>query len=231
VGQIGALLGQHGNGLVAFLTQDERGRNVPLYLERLGQALVEDRREVLTQVGEISRFTDHIDAIVKLQQRHARSPPLQEMAVLGELVDDALRINSEGLSRHAVKVTQHLAPLPPVATNKHKVLMILVNLISNAKYAMDAIPEGERRLTVKVDPPTADRIRLEVRDNGVGIAPEMLTRIFEFGFTTREQGHGFGLHSSALAAQDLGGSLTAHSEGPGRGASFILELPYTPTPL
>ena len=70
------------------------------------------------------------------------------------------------------------------------------------------------------------RVRIEVHDNGMGIAPEMLTRIFQYGFTTREEGHGFGLHSSALAAQELGGSLTVHSDGPGQGATFTLELPY-----
>jgi signal transduction histidine kinase len=56
----------------------------------------------------------------------------------------------------------------------------------------------------------------------------MVTRIFQYGFTTRKDGHGFGLHSSALAAQELGGSLSVHSEGPGCGATFTLELPYHP---
>lgn len=67
--------------------------------------------------------------------------------------------------------------------------------------------------------------RITVSDNGVGIAVENLTRIFAHGFTTKKNGHGFGLHSSALAAKELGGSLRASSEGPDRGATFILELP------
>jgi len=62
----------------------------------------------------------------------------------------------------------------------------------------------------------------------VGIPPENLTRIFAHGFTTRPGGHGFGLHSGALAAKDLGGSLSAHSDGPGRGAIFTLDLPVKP---
>jgi C4-dicarboxylate-specific signal transduction histidine kinase len=113
-----------------------------------------------------------------------------------------------------------------VLTDKHKLLLILVNLISNAKYAMAATPPDERRLTVRLAATSAERFRLEVQDQGMGIAPEMLTRIFQYGFTTRAEGHGFGLHSSALAAQELGGSLTAHSAGPGTGATFTLELPY-----
>jgi len=115
--------------------------------------------------------------------------------------------------------------VPPVVADRHKVLMILINLISNAKYAMDAVPEGKRHLLLKVARAQGDRVRLEVSDTGMGIAPELLTRIFQYGFSTREQGHGFGLHSSALAARELGGTLTVHSGGPGQGASFSLELP------
>ncbi len=107
-------------------------------------------------------------------------------------------------------------------------LTILVNLISNAKYAMDEKPESERLLTLGLEQPAADRIRIEVRDNGVGIAPELFSRIFEYGFTTRQEGHGFGLRSCALAAQEQGGSLTVPSNGPGHGAAFTLELPCHP---
>jgi signal transduction histidine kinase len=72
------------------------------------------------------------------------------------------------------------------------------------------------------------RIKISVHDNGVGISPENLARIFNHGFTTRKDGHGFGLHSGALAAKEMGGSLTVHSDGPGKGASFTLELPVQP---
>jgi signal transduction histidine kinase len=64
-----------------------------------------------------------------------------------------------------------------------------------------------------------------VIDNGEGIAAENLTRIFAHGFTTKKDGHGFGLHSCVLAAREMGGSLLAASDGPGRGAAFTLVLP------
>ncbi len=70
-----------------------------------------------------------------------------------------------------------------------------------------------------------DRVRIEVRDTGVGLEREQLTRIFAHGYTTKRNGHGFGLHSGALAAKQLGGSLWAESEGHGCGAAFILDLP------
>jgi signal transduction histidine kinase len=229
VQKVAELLEAHRADLTAFLSQDERGKNVVPFLDRLGKHMQEERQALQTLLGDVSRHTEHIGAIVKLQQRYARTPQLMfEPVQLGELVEDALRINQAALGRHAVQVERNLANVPPVETEKHKVLMILVNLISNAKYAMDVVPEGQRRLTVSLESPTPGRIHIEVRDNGVGIAPEMITRIFQYGFTTRDEGHGFGLHSSALAAQELGGSLRAYSAGPGQGATFTLELPLTP---
>jgi signal transduction histidine kinase len=70
-------------------------------------------------------------------------------------------------------------------------------------------------------------VQISVRDNGIGISAENLTRIFEHGFTTREGGHGFGLHSSALAASEMGGSLRVFSDGTGCGATFTIELPLS----
>ncbi|WP_257458085.1 ATP-binding protein [Archangium lipolyticum] len=225
VGRVAHMLQDRQGELATFLTQDERGRNVIPFLDSLGQNLLDERREMSELLDDIGRYTEHIGDIVKVQQNHARMPRLQEPVSLAELVEDALRINAADLSRHQVKVDRQLAPLAPVLTDKHKVLMILVNLFSNAKHAMDGVPPEERRLAVKLEPSAADRVRIEVRDTGVGISPELLTRIFQYGYTTRQDGHGFGLHSSALAAQELGGSLTVHSEGAGQGATFTLELP------
>jgi C4-dicarboxylate-specific signal transduction histidine kinase len=228
VSRIATLLEEHRTDLNIFLTQDERGRNVMPFLHKLGRNLQEEREEILSLLEDVGRYTEHIGDIVKVQQTHARTPRLNEPVHLSTLVDDALRINSAALTRHQVKEVRQLRFLPPVMTDKHKVLMILVNLISNAKYAMDETPVEQRILTVKLDLPVSHRVRIEIQDNGMGIPQEMLTRIFQYGFTTRKEGHGFGLHSSALAAQELGGSLTVHSDGPGRGATFTLELPYHP---
>ncbi|HEY0092918.1 MAG TPA: ATP-binding protein, partial [Archangium sp.] len=226
VGRVAGLLSERQGDLATFLTEDTRGRNLMPFLSQLGQNLVDERKALLLLLDDVGRYTEHIGDIVKVQQTHARTPRINEPVSLTGLVADALRINSAALIRHQVKEERHLALFPPVLTDKHKVLMILVNLISNAKYAMDDIPVEQRRLCVKLERAGTDRVRIEVRDSGVGIAPELLTRIFRYGFTTRPEGHGFGLHSSALAAQELGGSLQAHSDGPGKGATFTLELPY-----
>jgi signal transduction histidine kinase len=112
--------------------------------------------------------------------------------------------------------------------DRHKVLQILVNLIRNAKYALDDRGHQDKRMILRIVPDGSAAVKISVIDNGVGIAPENLTRIFGHGFTTRKGGHGFGLHSGALAAKQLGGSLTCLSDGPGKGATFTLKLPLPP---
>jgi two-component system, NtrC family, sensor kinase len=148
-----------------------------------------------------------------------------ESVSLKDLVEDALHINEAGMERHAVRVVREYGDLPPILSEKHKILQILINLIRNAKYALDDGNPPEKRLIVRTEPASEGKVKVLVIDNGIGIPAENLTRIFAHGFTTRKGGHGFGLHHGALAAQELGGALSVRSLGPGQGATFILELP------
>ena len=159
-----------------------------------------------------------------MQQSYARGTGVVEILSVEDLVEDSIRMNAASFSRHEVNVTREISSVPPLQTDRHKVMQILVNLLSNAKHALDQ-SEGDRRMTVRVTQNQEGQLEIAVMDNGTGIAPENLTRIFSHGFTTKKQGHGFGLHSGALAAKELGGTLKAHSDGPGRGATFTLTLP------
>ncbi len=145
-----------------------------------------------------------------------------------DLVEDALRLNAGAMERHHVQVIREYFEVPLILVDKHKVLQVLVNLIRNAKYALDDRGHTDKRLVLQVGLNGNDMVKISVIDNGIGMPPEHLTRIFEHGFTTRMEGHGFGLHNGALAAKELGGSLKAHSDGPGKGATFTLELPRHP---
>jgi C4-dicarboxylate-specific signal transduction histidine kinase len=144
---------------------------------------------------------------------------------LAELVEDAIRINLASIERHGIRVVRDLEDLPIVILDKQKLLQILVNLISNAKYALIDSDSDDKRLIVRLRRSGPDRVRLDVEDNGVGIAPENLPRIFSWGFTTRKDGHGFGLHSAASSVQEMDGALSAYSEGLGTGSAFCLDLP------
>ncbi|MEN9574564.1 MAG: hypothetical protein RL514_2419 [Verrucomicrobiota bacterium] len=218
------LLQEHAHDLTAFLTEDARGRELPAYLIQLAGQLGEPQQGILQELELLRKNLDHIKEIVAMQQSHARGSGVWEPLSVAELVEDALRINAAGFDRHQVRLVQEFSPVPPLVTDRHQVLQILVNLVSNAKYAVAGM-NGDKRLRVRVTPTESAGVKIEVIDNGMGIAPENLDRIFQHGFTTRRDGHGFGLHSGALAAKELGGRLTVQSEGVGRGAVFTLELP------
>jgi signal transduction histidine kinase len=145
-----------------------------------------------------------------------------------DLIEDAIRMNAGALERHDVEIVRHYDPqILEITVERHKVLQILVNLIRNAKYACDDSGRIDKRLTLTLTA-GSNAVRIVVADNGVGILPENLDRIFNHGFTTRKDGHGIGLHSTALAAKEMGGSISVHSDGHLQGASFTLELPLQP---
>lgn len=219
------LMEAHAADLGEFLSHDSRGRLLPTYLRELARTLEEEHQAIAAELGALCSSVDHIKQVIATQQSYAGSPRMVESARVDELLDDALRINAGALTRHKVEVVKNYAALPPLLLDRHRVLQVLVNLISNAKQAMDALED--RRPVIHLDAALADGpvLRIAVTDNGEGIAPENLSRVFSHGFTTRKDGHGFGLHSCVLAAQEMGGSLRAHSAGPGQGATFTLEVP------
>jgi signal transduction histidine kinase len=193
-------------------------------LAQLSEHLLADQQTVVSELSSLRQNVEHIKEIVAMQQKYAMVGGVKEMINVLDLVEDSVRMNEGNLSRHGVEVIREFAPVPPMNIEKHKILQILVNLVRNAKYACDESKRMEKRLTVRVVNGQG-RVKISVIDNGVGIPAENLTRIFNHGFTTRKDGHGFGLHSGALAAKEMGGSLTVHSDGPGQGAAFTLELP------
>jgi signal transduction histidine kinase len=214
--------------LATYLTTDDKGRMLPGYLAAVSETLSREREDMLQELDRLIKSVDHIKDIVATQQSHAAAGQVIEPVQPSELAEDALRMQGTALARHQVQVVRDYEPVPPVPLDRGRVLQILVNLISNAKAAMADQAGGESRLTLHVGLADGERLRFSVSDEGEGIPPENMTRIFSHGFTTRQGGHGFGLHSSALAARQMGGRLTAHSDGPGRGATFTLEFPLVP---
>jgi len=226
--KIAALLKEHSGDLGTFLTSDAKGRRVPEFIETLAQHSLAERDRLLKEAESLQKNVDHIKEIVSMQQAYATMVGVVEPLNAAELMEDSLRMNAGALVRHSVDFVKEFHPVPLILAEKAKVLQILVNLIRNAKYAADEGGKEHKLITLRIESGAPGRVRLTVKDNGVGIPPENITRIFAHGFTTRVGGHGFGLHSSANAATEMKGTLTAHSDGPGTGATFILELPAAP---
>jgi PAS domain S-box-containing protein len=216
---------------IGFVTRDPRGKHIPELISCVAEALRAEHSDLLEEVESITRNIGHIKEIVSMQQGFAKGAGLVEPLTIQTLVDDAIKINAIQLSRHRVNVVQAYEDVPKVLVDKHLVLQILVNLLRNAQQAIVDSEREERRIVVKIRSDGGEFVNIAVQDTGSGIAPENLTRIFSHGFTTKKTGHGFGLHSSALAATGMGGALSAHSDGPGTGATFSLDLPiFNPVP-
>ena len=220
------LVEQHTDDLTAFITTDPKGKQLVPFLSLLSTHLADERVDILKELELLTSKIDHIKAIVSTQQSYAGVSGVTETVNVATLLDDAMKLNSASLERHSIRVRLEYAEIPPVRLDKQKSLQILVNLIKNAKDACAESGESKRQLTLRTGLGEHGTIQIHVIDNGVGIPRDHLTRIFSHGFTTKKTGHGFGLHSCANAAQELGGSLQAYSEGPGKGATFILELPF-----
>jgi len=223
--KVSVLLREHAGDLGEFLSRDPKGRLIPEFLESLSRHSSEERGRLLQEIDSLQGNIDHIKEIVSMQQAYATMVGIIEPLDPVTLMEDALRMNSSALLRHDVSVVHDFQKVPAVSAERGKVLQILINLIRNAKYALDEGRLSGKVITLRIAPGASGSVRLVVQDNGVGIPPENLTRIFGHGFTTRAHGHGFGLHSSALAAGELHGSLRVESEGIGTGAAFTLELP------
>jgi PAS domain S-box-containing protein len=227
LGRVVALLREHQGDLAGFVGHDERGKVLPVYLTELSRHLSADQENALRELDCLKSNIDHIKDIVAMQQRYAKLGGVAERIDVTPLVEESMRINAGGFERHAIAVLRNYERVPEIMVDKHRVLQILVNLLRNAKEACAASPRPDKRVTIGVSRCTSG-IQVAVSDNGTGIAPEDMARIFSHGFTTKKTGHGFGLHSGALAAREIGGALRAASEGLGCGATFVLELPLKP---
>jgi signal transduction histidine kinase len=219
-----ALLNEGNGDPVHFLTEDPRGRALPGYLRDLAGVMIESRKNLQEEVSSLVKQIDHVKAIVALQQDYAKNSTVAENLSPVEILEEAFEINRDAYERRGIKVVRQYENPPELFADRHKVLQILVNLLSNAQYALDKSPEKRVTLCIRQNVGNG-RVHFEISDTGVGIAPENLERIFMLGFTTRADGHGFGLHSGANAAREMDGQLFVFSEGIGRGATFILELP------
>jgi signal transduction histidine kinase len=228
------LLKANESNLSTYLSSDERGRHLPPFLIEVGECLSKEHTEVIAELATMETGLDHIKEIVSAQQQHAKHGVFRQKVTPSELFEQAIAMDQSSGSYEGIQIVREFAAVPAVALDKHKVLQILINLLSNARKSVLSSEAADKQIGVRIEtvpasgqtPGSMSKVRFFVTDNGVGIAPEHVTRIFNHGFTTRgDDGHGFGLHSAANAAREMGGDLSAQSDGPGRGAVFTVELP------
>lgn len=226
VGRLSQMLNDHKGDLGNFLTREKKGRMIPEFLSRLARILEKEHHMLHREIHALVDNLDHINVTVTLQQNRAKLSGSVAPIHPTEVLDDALKICRNGFNRHGIEVGRTTDGLKPVQLDRHKVLQILVNLINNAVKAVEDAGRHEDQRRIDIAIRQEDQLlKFAIRDNGVGIPEENMPRLFEYGFTTRKTGHGFGLHGCLALAQDMKATLRAESEGSGKGSTFILTVP------
>ncbi|MCC6235241.1 MAG: PAS domain-containing sensor histidine kinase [Verrucomicrobiales bacterium] len=226
--KLAGILRDNAERLGDFMAEDPRGRGITSYLEVVVEHMRQQQERLRAEVAGLRRGVEHIKEVIAMQQSYSSLAGTREILSLPELVEDALRMNEAAFERHGVSVVREFSPTAKVVVDRHRVLQILINLFRNAKYALDEGGATVKELRVRTAVGEQGQMQVSVIDNGIGVAPELIERIFERGYTTRKEGHGFGLHSGRRAAEELGGTLVCRSAGRGKGAEFVLTLPASP---
>jgi len=219
------MLRDNAGDLGNFLTRDPRGSQLPGVLCLMGDHWVKEQAALLKETETLASHVRHIKEVVKRQQALSGLSGMVEPASINQIVHDALAINAALLEKSGVVVQRDLADLPSFLLDTVKLEQIVVNLIRNAQEALVEGGVADKRIAIRTRLDPNGQLRVEVADNGTGIPPEVMARLFTHGFTTKKTGHGFGLHASFIATREMGGTLSAHSDGRGRGARFVITMP------
>lgn len=225
LGKAVALLPDSPRALTHFLVADDKGVQVRELLATLAVTLDTERDELIGEMKALGSQLEHVKHVIARQQAFARVDQVVDDVAADEVITEAVAMSADGLARDGVVVTTELAALPPMRLERYKLVEILTNLIANSRRALETSAVTDKRIVVRAWPNDRGNLQIEVADNGIGIKPEHLPRLFSYGFTTKPDGHGFGLAGSLLAARAMGGTMRGHSDGPGTGATFTVELP------
>ncbi len=219
------LVSEHENQLARFVTEDQRGRQIPEFLRKLAKTLQDERHHIRCEFSDILKNVEHIKNIVNVQQSMAKASGLLTEIDPQELISCTLSAVRNSMINHKIHVeTEIQEGVPTFVSDKNRILQVLINLVTNAKDALVEHAIRKPQITISVSE-SEGMISLIVSDNGSGIDPQKLEQIFHFGYSSKASGRGFGLHHSATTAAELGGSLKAMSDGIGKGATFQLLIP------
>lgn len=213
-----------------YVTKDPAGRYLPEFYRTVGDFLKEDLEKLNTELGDIAEKVAFIKEMISTQQDYAKSETVTRKLALNDVVDRALQIELPSMTKRGIRIEKHYQARYFVYGIKSKVLHVFLNLFKNAKEAMTGSDHEDSFLRIEISELPEHKVQVIVTDNGAGIDVANIDKMFSYGFTTKADGHGFGLYTSAEAMRQLGGSISVESDGPGHGARFRLVFPaFMPT--
>lgn len=223
---------EHREDLNAYVLDDERGRHVLDFFGQLVEQMEASVELGATEAKSVMVGVDQITDLVMALSQEDRCDKISDRVVLDREIDDLvenLRSGSDQGSRFAGLIRASMAPSIVAKLDRQLFLEIVQVLLTNAVEAMSEDAPNHQMLRVELDLKDSCTASIRVSDNGIGIAPYRLAEVFGQGTSTKDSRRGLGLHQASIAATKLGGALTAHSDGIGQGATFILELPIEET--
>ena len=217
---------QHKDDYGQYLQTDPKGKHFPAALDFITGALVTERETHLAESHRLLKNIDHVRNVIQQQLSMSRDSGVVETFCLHDLIEQCIEINHEKSKRFNATITFECPATLNLVTDRHKLQQVLINLVSNAIDALQHSEQGSGLIHI-VATSENETVQISITDNGIGISPENLEKVFSQGFTTKANGHGYGLHSCAMTAQVLGGTLNVDSEGDGFGACFRLVIPMS----
>ena len=230
--QLCSLLEQHQSDLEDFFSSS-RGQQFLPFLKQLTQTSDQQKEDELKSMDVMAHQLDHITEIIALQQKYATQQSNTEEIQISQVIDDAMEMMKPAFDKRNIIVLEEVQPeLPRIQNDPNKLVQIFMNLFKNSIESIDqclrAPKEGyQGRVRVGVGTVGVDQLHIYVKDNGQGAEPESLKRAFEFGYSTKKRGSGFGLHDCANFIRFHKGTVELTSEGIGKGATITFTLPIT----
>ena len=222
------LLDQHRTDIIAFLAQDEQGKDIVNLWFLLSKAIISEKNYITGEMISVEKNVQYIKDILSMQQSLSTRIGVIEETSIEQLLEDALTLGKTSYQKSGITIIREFSDLPKVVIDRVKLMQVLVNLIKNAVDSLLECKVHKKILKLCLRNEDNFSFMIKIIDNGVGISTEHSPQIFNYGFTTKLHGHGFGLHSSASSIKEMGGHLSMESDGVNKGATCTLVLPYKP---
>ncbi len=218
------LLRKHEKDMKDFILNDALGQKLLDYYLVLEKDFSTQHEQIQQDAIRLNGMVDSIVEVISAQQAYAAGASMAELFNVEEIVEDSINVQKESLTQHNIQLNKNFQKVPAIKVQKSKLLHILTNLIINAIHALNYNDVSERKMDLSI---AGDKnyVFIRISDNGHGINKENSNKIFNYGFTTKKNGHGYGLHSCANYMIEMGGEINVKSEGQGKGATFELVFP------
>ena len=219
--QANSLLREHIDHFDEYLASDGNSKNLLNYYLLLEDPLKAEHQNIRKQTSRLIDKINLINEVISAQQTYAGASQYTDVTSLTEMIDSALALQAGSIEKHGLIVEKDFQATGTIIAQRSKLIHVLVNIFKNAKEAMENNPINEKKILIKTWEDHR-QIYLSISDNGPGIDPDYLDKIFTQGFTTKKNGHGFGLHSCANYISEMGGKIKVSNKENETGATFTI---------